>query len=271
ADEVLRSNGWFSQDDAERQEVTRQSHHHLPRLTSPDGFVSLELHRFLHELDGAERAEGYLARSLRLSLTAPTEEAETTFQASTLGTEDHLISLATHFGLDRTVYYQSYAALRQLTDLHLVITRSKVDWPLLRRLAEDASLLGFAWLGIESAVRLFASPVPDPIRAELRGSVPRAEQIERFIDCKVLEPSPWVLHQLVDPEERSTWSLSKALVRRFFWDPRYLREKFGAGSRKRYRRHASDILATVRHIPKTLDQLRVDGWMAELHQRASTT
>lgn len=270
ADRLLREHGWYSQDDAQRQETTRASHHHLPRLTSPEGFVSLEIHRLLHELDDAGRSQGYLERATRVTLRAPTEtDSASSFEIGTLGAEDHLISLATHFGLDRTVYYQSYAALRQLTDLHRVTARSSVNWSLLERLAHDASLTPFVWLGLESAFRLFDTPVPDQVRRSLRAEVPRAEEIERFIDCKVLEPSPWVLHQLVDPDERSTWALSKALLRRFFWDPLYLQEKFGERSRQRYRRHASDMLATVTRMPSTLDQLRVDGWMAELHQLAT--
>ena len=266
ADHRLRELGWFCDDQEERQEKTRAVHHHLPRLNSPDSFTSVEIHHHLHELDMDRNVSGYSERAEKIQLTSVDESGDQQcVETLCLGGADQLLALATHFSLDRAVYYQSYAALRQLTDIAEVARSQNIDWELVVELAEKQAIVPWAWLGLESAAQVIEAPIPAPTRAALQIQVPDARRLDQFIQFKVLEPSPWVLHQLVQPDERSPWSLIKALLRRCLWDPRYLDDKFGANARGAYRRHTSEMLGVLAKGPAALNHLRIDGWMAGLH------
>ncbi len=262
--ELLLAAGWFSSASSEREAKVMQTHYHLPSLTSPDFSTSLEIHRRLHQHDTGESDEEYLAAARWRNL--PAGPGRPPGRLRTLGLEDEILHLACHFALDRSVYHQSYAALRQLTDILRVTSAEHLAGEALVERATARGWGPWAWLGLRTARSLLGAPVPENVLGALEDGVPEPEQIEAFVRFKVLEAAPWALHQLVEPRERTPWTFTKALLRRVTWDPDYLHEKYGESPQAPASRHLREILDTWSRPGMAMRHLRVDRWMADLHR-----
>jgi len=142
--------------------------YYCTHLDSPFG-IGVELHQSFSGHDRYPVDVGGL-----FDRAAPFEMGRV--KALGLGTEDLLLHLCIHMG-------KSYFAVetKHISDIHLVVTKRRVDWDLFLRLARAAGCRVAAYYALRAAVVQRSTPVPRAVLEALAPSNFRSAWVERFV------------------------------------------------------------------------------------------
>ncbi|MBN1428628.1 MAG: nucleotidyltransferase family protein [Anaerolineae bacterium] len=161
--------------------MNRVSHHyHL--VGGPAQMVTLELHSRLlgisNDILSLEDIGWFWEQ------TSPCRTASIVF--STLNPTAHLLYLCAHAELQHAELY-----LLRYLDLHLLVTHTPIDWPLLIRRAAALRWTSVVESALRASMKLFGTPVSEDIFVQLRALRPVSEDTTR-IEALKARGSRWV-------------------------------------------------------------------------------
>ena len=251
----------------------RDTHHHLPRVLSPDGSVELELHR--HVVRGGTPLHFPIERFWERSINGVVGDQ----QARLLAPRDLVTHLCLAFFMDRRRRARGHGSLRQLVDLSESIRyfEREVDWAGMVEEFVGGSLQGPLYTSLRTARELLDAPVPEDFLQAFRPRGFDEVLLGHFLRLKVLREGLWFFHDLVEPKDNHGWNITKAAIHRLIPPDSYLREKFhpaAASTRSRlYLEHFRDAYRTavgVARSPRSMiREIRTDTWMNELQLQGS--
>ena len=225
ADDLVKGLGYSPSANDEIQQKTRDEHRHFPALFSPDGIVTVEIHRHIVRPDSP----------LHFNLSGLRDRApEATIagaQALVLAPEDLITHLCIHFFLDRR--YSSRAALGQLCDISETIQHyeSVLDWELFCREAQKNNHSGPLHSALFAAKAMLGTSPPEFVLKSLEPPVFNPDMAELFHKNRVLGTTPWLAHEVLDPRSGYTpMNWVKSSFRRILPSTADLASKYGRSS-----------------------------------------
>jgi len=264
ADGVIRSFGYETAETPYEEEIVREGHRHYPRLEGKSRLTSFEVHRHLVTQD--TRFHFDISACWQSARRAVIAGVETMIPAP----DEMLLHLCVGFFLDRRRFHQSFAALRQLVDISETIRHygPELDWDRFVRLTRQRRMEGPAFCALASAKELLGVEVPEGPLVDVRPEGFDDSMNRLFIARKVLESTPWFLHELVTVADNTRGNMTKSALRRMFFPGGYLRIKYWPHVERPMRlyiRHGLDALRfaaeSAREPGRPAEHLRVDRWM----------
>jgi len=269
ADGLVRGLGYSPDANEEIQQKTMDEHRHFPALFSPDGIVTVEIHRHIVRTDSPLHFNIFDLRG---------RARETTIAGAhglVLAPEDLITHLCIHFFLDRR--YSSRVALGQLCDISEAIQHyeSVLDWDLFCQEAHRNSHSGPLHSALWATKTLLGTSPPESVLTSLEPQVFDPAMAELFNKNRVLGTTPWLAHEVLDPRSGYTpTNWVKGSLRRIFPNSADLATKYGKSS------SGSSVLLYVRRTlqvawlsgrsllqPRRMRQdLQLDRWLHSLYE-----
>jgi hypothetical protein len=269
ADDLVRGLGYSPDANEEIQQKTRDQHRHFPALFSPDGIVTVEIHRHIVRSDSP----------LHFDLSGLWDRARETAIAGTpafgLAPEDLITHLCIHFFLDRR--YSSRVALGQLCDISEAIQQyqSVLDWELFCREAQKRNHSGPLHSALFATRALLGTSPPDFVLRSLEPPAFNPDMAALFHKNRVLDTTPWLAHEILDPRSGYTpknWI--KSSFRRILPNMVDLASKYGKSNSRwpvlLYVRRTLQVAwlsgRSLLHPRRMRQDLQLDRWLHSLYE-----
>lgn len=209
---------------ADDELVLKRTHHYHLRGGSGDS-IYLEIHFRLLGVDGEKLlpyGELQWFWEQTVSIPSPINAVQSHQPVSFLSPEAHLLYLCAHAILQ---HGEAAFILMRYFDLHLLISKSKINWELVVEQATHLKWTLAVERGLSNTTAYFQTPIPDEILNQLRQRRPPDEDILRVIQLQTGDRE-W--QHSVNQLKALSWKGRFRIVRLVLFPPQsYMRQRYG--------------------------------------------